>query len=69
MPRWFGRAPAALLTGHVVDVGDIRLPVAGPGARPRWDLNDLLAALDGHAASAGSHGLHAPISLAAGRTV
>jgi hypothetical protein len=34
-------APEDFLTGAVVDVGDVRLPEAGPDRRLRWDLNQL----------------------------
>jgi hypothetical protein len=44
--RWLGRAPEEFLTGPVVDVGDPRLPEAGPGQRLRWDLPRLHAAVD-----------------------
>lgn len=36
------------LTGPAVDVGDVRLPDAGPDRRPRWDLNQLHASLNEH---------------------
>ena len=44
--RWIGRAPEEFLTGPVVEVGDVRLPEAGPESRLRWDLGRLHAALD-----------------------
>lgn len=44
--RWLSRAPEEFLTGPVVDVGDVRLPEAGPDSRLRWDLGQLHAALD-----------------------
>ena len=44
--RWIGRAPEDFLTGAVVDVGDVRLPHAGPDRRLRWDLPQLHAALN-----------------------
>lgn len=44
--RWIRRAPEEFLTGPVVDVGDGRLPEAGPDSRLRWDLSQLHAALD-----------------------
>jgi hypothetical protein len=47
MLRWLGRAPEEFLTGPRVDVGDVRLPRAGPDSRLRWDLNELYTALDG----------------------
>jgi hypothetical protein len=46
MLRWLGRAPEEFLIGAVADVGDVRLPTAGPGARLRWDLNRLHTALN-----------------------
>jgi hypothetical protein len=46
--RWINRAPEDFLTGPVVDVGDARLPEAGPDARLRWDLNQLYTALGEH---------------------
>ena len=46
MLRWLDRAPEDFLSGPVVDVGDVRLPDAGPDARLRWDLGRLHAALD-----------------------
>jgi hypothetical protein len=46
MLRWLGRAPEDFLTGPAVDVGDVRLPEAGPDSRLRWDLNELYIALD-----------------------
>jgi hypothetical protein len=45
--RWIGRAPEDFLAGAVVDVGDVRLPEAGPDSRLRWDLGALHGALDG----------------------
>jgi hypothetical protein len=42
--RWLGRPPEDFLSGPVVDVGDIRLPDAGPDSRLRWDLRELHAA-------------------------
>jgi len=47
MLRWIDRAPEDFLTGTVVEVGDVRLPAAGPDARLRWDLSELYTALDG----------------------
>lgn len=44
--RWIGRAPEEFLTGPVVDVGDTRLPEAGPDRRLRWDLPQLHAVLN-----------------------
>ena len=44
--RWIGRAPEDFLTGQVVDVGEVRLPDAGPDSRLRWNLGDLHAALN-----------------------
>jgi hypothetical protein len=46
MLRWLGRAPEDFLTGPVVDVGDVRLPKAGPDRRLRWDLSQVHAALN-----------------------
>jgi hypothetical protein len=46
MLRWIGRPPEDFLTGAVVDVGDVRLPTAGPDSRLRWDLRQLHAALN-----------------------
>jgi hypothetical protein len=44
--RWLKRVPEEFLTGPVVDVGQSRLPAAGPDRRLRWDLNRLHAALN-----------------------
>lgn len=44
--RWLDRAPEDFLTGAVVDVGDVRLPAAGPDRRLRWDLAAVHAAMD-----------------------
>jgi hypothetical protein len=46
MLRWLDRAPEDFLTGPVVDVGDTRLPEAGPDARLRWDLSEVHTALN-----------------------
>jgi hypothetical protein len=46
--RWIGRAPEDFLTGSRIDVGDVRLPEAGPDRRLRWDLNQLHAELNQH---------------------
>lgn len=46
MLRWLRRAPEDFLTGPVVDVGDVRLPEAGPDCRLRWNLPETHAALD-----------------------
>lgn len=46
MLRWLRRAPEDFLTGPVVDVGDTRLPKAGPDRRLRWDLSALHAELN-----------------------
>lgn len=46
MLRWLGRPPEQFLTGAVRDVGDTRLPEAGPDSRIRWDLNELYRALN-----------------------
>ena len=43
--RWMERAPEDFLTDPV-DVGDVRLPVAGPDRRLRFDLPSLHAALN-----------------------
>src|SRR4051812_9038914 len=39
--RWMNRPPEDFLVGAVVDVGDTRLPEAGPNRRLRWDLGQL----------------------------
>ncbi len=44
--RWLGRPPEDFLTGPASDVGDVRLPDAGPDSRLRWDLAQLHAALN-----------------------
>ena len=44
--RWLGRAPEEFLVGPALDVGDVRLPDAGPDSRLRWDLGQLHAALN-----------------------
>ena len=44
--RWIDRAPEDFLTRPSADVGDTRLPTAGPDRRLRWDLSLLHAALD-----------------------
>jgi hypothetical protein len=46
MLRWLRRAPEEFLTGPVVDVGDVRLPEAGPDSRLRWNLNETYTALN-----------------------
>jgi hypothetical protein len=46
MLRWLGRAPEDFLTGRVVDVGDVALPVAGSDSRLRWNLEQTHAALN-----------------------
>jgi hypothetical protein len=46
--RWIDRAPEEFLTGPVVDVGDVRLPEAGPDRRLRWDLPQLHAELNAY---------------------
>lgn len=46
MLRWMGRAPEDFVTRPVVDVGDVRLPAAGPECRLRWDLNQLYVELN-----------------------
>ncbi|GIG20653.1 hypothetical protein Cch01nite_13770 [Cellulomonas chitinilytica] len=45
--RWLRRPPEDFLVGEVVDVGDTRLPEAGPDKRLRWDLAELHADLNG----------------------
>jgi hypothetical protein len=44
--RWLGRAPEEFLAGPAVDVGNVRLPEAGPDRRLRWSLGELYIALD-----------------------
>ncbi len=44
--RWIRRAPEDFLIGPVVDVGDARLPHAGPDRRLRWNLTELHSALN-----------------------
>ena len=44
--RWLGRAPEEFLAGSAVEVGDVRLPEAGPNRRLRWDLGELYRVLD-----------------------
>ncbi len=46
MLRWLERAPEDFLTGPVADVGEVRLPQAGPESRLRWDLSALHAVLN-----------------------
>ncbi|MDT7647897.1 MAG: hypothetical protein QOC75_4897 [Pseudonocardiales bacterium] len=46
MLRWIDRAPEEFLAGAVVDVGNTRLPEAGPESRLRWELGALHAALN-----------------------
>jgi hypothetical protein len=46
MLRWLRRAPEDFLIGPVVDVGDVRLPEAGPDSRLRWELSELHAAIN-----------------------
>jgi hypothetical protein len=46
MLRWLGRPPEEFLIDPGVDVGDVRLPDAGPDSRLRWDLNELYIVLD-----------------------
>lgn len=46
MLRWLNRAPEDFLAGSVAEVGDTRLPTAGPETRLRWDLGELHAALN-----------------------
>ncbi|MEO6997367.1 MAG: hypothetical protein ABI112_04730 [Terracoccus sp.] len=44
--RWLDRPPEDFLVGPVAEVGDVRLPVAGPDRRLRWDLRQTHAALN-----------------------
>jgi hypothetical protein len=44
--RWLGRPPEDFLVGQIVDVGDTRLPQAGPDRRLRWNLPEVHAALN-----------------------
>ncbi|QHT57554.1 hypothetical protein GXP71_16730 [Cellulomonas sp. H30R-01] len=44
--RWLGRPPEDFLVGERADVGDARLPEAGPDRQLRWDLAELHAAVD-----------------------
>lgn len=53
MLRWLSRAPEDFLTGPVADVGDVRLPAAGPEHRLRWELSELHAALNAQRREAG----------------
>jgi hypothetical protein len=46
MLRWLDRSPEDFLIGPVVDVGETRLPQAGPDSRLRWDLNQLHTVLN-----------------------
>ena len=46
MLRWLGRSPEDFLSGPIIDVGETRLPDAGPDRRLRWDLPELHAALN-----------------------
>ncbi len=46
LPRWLKKAPEDFLTEPGVQVGDTRLPNAGPDRRLRFDLPELYAALD-----------------------
>jgi hypothetical protein len=46
--RWLDRPPEDFLIGPVVEVGESRLPAAGPDARLRWDLGELYTALAEH---------------------
>lgn len=46
MLRWLEQAPEEFLTGPVADVGDVRLPEAGPDHRLRWDLPQLHGVLN-----------------------
>ena len=53
MLRWLDRAPEDFLTGPTRDVGDTRLPKAGPNRRLRWNLNALHSALNDQRQRAG----------------
>lgn len=44
--RWIHRAPEDFLSGPVVDVGETRLPAAGPDRRLRWHLSEVHAAIN-----------------------
>jgi hypothetical protein len=44
--RWIDRPPEDFLTGSAAEVGDARLPDAGPDRRLRWDLPQLHAAMN-----------------------
>jgi hypothetical protein len=44
--RWLRRPPEDFLAGPVADVGNTRLPDAGPESRLRWDLAQLHASLN-----------------------
>jgi hypothetical protein len=44
--QWLGRAPEDFLIGQRREVGNVRLPAAGPDVRLRWDLPQLHAAVD-----------------------
>jgi hypothetical protein len=46
MLRWLGRPPEDFLTGPVADVGETRLPAAGPDSRLRWNLAEMHADLN-----------------------
>jgi hypothetical protein len=46
MLRWLDRPPEDFLIRPSVDVGDARLPTAGPEHRLRWNLSELHAALN-----------------------
>ena len=48
MLRWLGKAPEDFLTGPKVEVGDVRLPEAGPDRRLRLDLGELHTMLNEH---------------------
>lgn len=53
MLRWLGRAPEDFVL-NAVDVGDTRLPDAGPDSRLRWDLSEVHTALDDRRRQVGS---------------
>jgi hypothetical protein len=44
--QWLGRAPEEFLIGQRREVGEVRLPTAGPDVRLRWDLPQLHGALN-----------------------
>ncbi len=46
MLRWLDQSPENFLTGPAVEVGDTRLPEAGPNVRLRWNLPRLHQAIN-----------------------